>query len=397
MDELPNSWQVSPMKCAALQLNLIVGDFDGNARKIQAAVESAADAGAELCVTSELAIWGYPARDLLLNPGWLETSYQALESLAQRLKHLPPTLVGFAMKRASDLSGKPLQNAAALLRDGKIETTFAKSLLPTYDVFDEHRYFEPASSIESFEVNGTKIAVTICEDIWNDGGLSRWSTYKAKPIDALETASVDLIVNLSASPYTISKHSIRKRIVSDLATKLKTPILYANQVGGNDDLLFDGRSFFVNRVGAFQAEGKLFDEDILIVDLESSDQKLEASPPSESAELFKALCCGVRDYVRKSGFSRVVLGLSGGIDSALTAAIAKHALGEDNVLGVLMPSPYSSQGSIDDAAKLADYLNIKTMTLPIQSAMSAFDTILAPAFDGLPPDTTEENIQSRIR
>ena len=397
MDELPNSWQVSPMKCAALQLNLIVGDFDGNARKIQAAVESAADAGAELCVTSELAIWGYPARDLLLNPGWLEMSYQALETLALRLKHLPPTLVGFAMKRDSELPGKPLQNAAALLRNGKVEATFAKSLLPTYDVFDEHRYFEPASSIESFDLNGTTIAVTICEDIWNDGELSRWSSYQAKPLDALKPKSVDLIVNLSASPYTTSKHPIRQRIVSELAKRLDTPILYVNQVGGNDDLLFDGRSFFVNHSGDLQSQGKLFEEDILCIDLHHASTPIHASQTSESAELFKALCCGVRDYVRKSGFSRVVLGLSGGIDSALTAAIAKYALGAENVLGVLMPSPYSSQGSIDDAVELAKHLDIKTVTLPIQSAMSAFDTILTPAFDGLEPDTTEENIQSRIR
>ncbi len=397
MDELSNSWQVGLMKCAALQLNLIVGDFDGNARKIQAAVEEAAAAGAELCVTSELAIWGYPARDLLLNPGWLETSHQTLESLAQRLKHLPPTLVGFAMSREESLPGKPLQNAAALLKNGKIEATFAKSLLPTYDVFDEHRYFEPATSVGCFELNGRTIAVTICEDIWNDGGLSRWGSYQQEPIAALDKEPVDLIVNLSASPFTTSKHPIRRRIVSELAQKLQTPILYTNQVGGNDDLLFDGRSFFVDKDGALHAEAKLFDEDILLVELSALGGIQKALPTSESTELFKALCCGVRDYVHKSGFSRVVLGLSGGIDSALTAAIAKYALGSENVLGVLMPSPYSSQGSLDDAAKLAEYLNIKTITLPIEPAMSAFENILLPAFDGLTSDTTEENIQSRIR
>ena len=173
MDVSLKSWQMTLMKCAALQLNLIVGDFDGNARKIQAAVESAADAGAELCITSELAIWGYPARDLLLNPGWVKTSLDVLDRLAQRLKHLPPTLVGFAKRRPNELPGKPLQNAAALLRDGKVETVFTKSLLPTYDVFDEHRYFEPGESVETFELNGKTIAVTICEDIWNDGELSR--------------------------------------------------------------------------------------------------------------------------------------------------------------------------------------------------------------------------------
>ena len=396
MDVSLKSWQVALMKCAALQLNLIVGDFDGNARKIQAAVESAADAGAELCVTSELAIWGYPARDLLLNPGWVQTSLDVLDRLARRLKHLPPTLVGFANRRSNELPGKPLQNAAALLRDGKVETVFAKSLLPTYDVFDEHRYFEPGQSVETFELDGKTIAVTICEDIWNDGELSRWSSYAERPLDALETTPVDLIVNLSASPYTISKHTIRKQIVCDLSKRLKTPILYANQVGGNDDLLFDGRSFYVNAKGEYQREAKLFDEDLLIVD---TSQSAEGSLKdlNESEELFKALSCGVRDYVRKSGFSRVVLGLSGGIDSALTAAVAKYALGSENVLGVLMPSPYSSQGSIDDAAELADFLGLKTITLPIEPAMVAFDKILEPAFDGLKADTTEENIQSRIR
>ena len=397
MDDSENSWQVDLMKCAALQLNLIVGDFDGNARKIQAAVESAADAGAQLCVTSELALWGYPARDLLLNPGWVDRSYEALERLAERLKHLPATLVGFAMKRDEQLPGKPLQNAAALLHNGKIEATFAKSLLPTYDVFDEHRYFEPASSVQTFELAGETIAVTICEDIWNDGGLSRWSSYNQNPIEALSQKKVDLLINLSASPYTLSKHAIRKRIVSELASRLQMPILYVNQVGGNDDLLFDGRSFYVDRDGKHLTEGKLFQEDLLLVN--TGDAAVQSSEilTSEYEELFKGLCCGVRDYVRKSGFSKVVLGLSGGIDSALTAAIAKYALGAENVLGVLMPSPYSSQGSIDDATELAEFLGIKTITLPIEPAMSAFENMLNPAFDGLVPDTTEENIQSRIR
>ena len=343
------------MKCAALQLNLIVGDFDGNARKFKRRWSPQPTPVLNSVLLQNSRFGAILPVIFYSTPVGCRQAFDVLERLAQRLKHLPPTLVGFAKRRASDLPGKPLQNAAALLRDGQVETVFAKSLLPTYDVFDEHRYFAPGHSVETFELNGKTIAVTICEDIWNDGELSRWSSYAERPLDALETTPVDLIVNLSASPYTISKHAIRKQIVCDLSKRLKTPILYANQVGGNDDLLFDGRSFYVDAKGAYGPEAKLFDEDLLIVETSQSNERVPHQGPNESEELFKALSCGVRDYVRKSGFSRVVLGLSGGIDSALTAAIAKYALGAENVLGVLMPSPYSSQGSIDDAAELAEF------------------------------------------
>ena len=396
MDDNTNSWQVASMKCAALQLNLIVGDFEGNAAKILDGVRRAAQGGAELCITSELALWGYPARDLLLNPGWVDTSLQVLETLAEDLKDLPPTLVGFAAKRDAHASGKPLSNAAALLRHGQIEHVFQKTLLPTYDVFDELRYFEPGPGIEAFELNGAKIAVTICEDIWNDGELSRWGTYQQEPLRSLDTKDLDLLVNLSASPYTLSKHRIRKRIVSELASHLRVPILYTNQVGGNDDLLFDGRSFLTDANGACVLQAPLFDEDILIVDTDSKSQT-EIKDACENTELFEALKVGVRDYVHKSGFSKVVIGLSGGIDSALTAAVAAKALGPSNVLGVLMPSPYSSEGSVDDAIELARFLKIKTITLPIGDVMGSFDTTLSETFKDYDQDTTEENIQSRIR
>lgn len=384
------------MKIALLQLNPTVGDFAGNARLIADAAREAGRAGADLAVTPELALVGYLPRDLLLSPGFVRRGWDVLGELARGLAGQPPVIVGLPEPNPSE-EGRPLFNSAVLLRGGRAEQRFRKALLPTYDVFDEDRYFEPFHGPQILELCGRRIGVTICEDVWNDRDYFKRRRYHHDPIEELRRAGAHAIVNLSASPFTAGKHLRREEMLGSMARKHQVPIAYVNQFGGNDDLVFDGRSCAFNAEGVAIARGRSFDADVVICDLDGSRTLPPPSDVVPESEIWRALVLGTRDYARKCGFIDVVLGLSGGIDSALTAAIAADALGPAHVLGVLMPSPYSSRGSIDDSRALAANLGIATMTLPIEAAMHAMEDTLHDAFAGTARGVAEENIQARIR
>jgi NAD+ synthase (glutamine-hydrolysing) len=385
------------MRLSVLQVNTVVGDIAGNADRIAAGVLEASIHRPDLIITPELSLLGYPPRDLLLVNGFVERSRGMLKHLAVDLQEYPPVLVGLAEPNPSDV-GRPLFNVAALLKDGTVEEIFRKTLLPTYDVFDEDRYFEPARGPQILRLNDRTIGISICEDIWNDRDFWNRRRYHTDPVEELAAAGAEAIVNISASPFTTGKQALRERMLSCIARKHRIPLIYANMVGGNDDLVFDGRSCAFAADGALIARGAAFAEDILTVDLASpAPQAIAHDDFTPESECWRALVLGTRDYVRKTGFGSVLLGLSGGIDSSLVAAVAAEALGPENVLGVLMPSPYSSRGSIDHASELAASLGIRTMTIPINPAMAAFDNILAEVFAGLPADITEENLQARIR
>lgn len=389
------------MRIALLQTDPTVGDLPGNAALIAEGVRAAAAQGAQLCLTPELALLGYPPRDLLLVPSFVQAAEARLTELARELAALPPVLVGTAWPTPG-APGRPLHNGAALLRAGRVQARFPKTLLPTYDVFDEDRYFEPGPGPGCFELDGRRVAVTICEDLWNDSQFWEQRRYPGDPMGAVAALGADVVVNLSASPFTLGKQQVRQKMLGHLAAKYRVPVLYANQVGGADDLVFAGRSMAFGPDGALLARARAFEPDLLVVDLGAGGAppapgRVEADDFAPESEAWRALVLGTRDYARKCGFTRVLLGLSGGIDSALTAAVAAAALGPDNVLGVLMPSPWSSPGSVDDSLALGRSLGIETMTLPIAPLMAAFDAALAPAFAGAAPDVTEENIQARIR
>ena len=384
------------MKIALLQVNPTVGDVTGNARRILDALREAASKGADLAATPELALVGYLPRDLLLNPGFVKRSWDILEGLARDAADLPPVLVGLPEPNPSD-TGRPLFNTAALLRGGRIEERFRKALLPTYDVFDEDRYFEPFHGPQVLDIAGQRVGISICEDIWNDRDFWKRRRYHHDPIEELIRAGANIVLNLSASPFTAGKHRRREEMLSSMAAKHRMPIAYVNQFGGNDDLVFDGRSCMFNAEGAVFARGRAFEADVVVCDMDDARPMAPASDLGIESEIWRALVLGTRDYACKCGFTSVVLGLSGGIDSALTAAIAAEALGADKVLGVLMPSPYSSQGSLDDAHELARNLCIETMTLPIEELMRAFDGTLRAQLGADLPGVAQENIQARIR
>ena len=383
------------MQIALLQINPTVGDLAGNAQLIAEAAASAARKGADLAVTPELALAGYLPRDLLLNAGFIHRCWEAVASLAKTLEHGPAVLVGLPEPNPSD-EGRPLFNTAVLLKGGVVGQRFRKSLLPTYDVFDEDRYFEPFRGSEMLDFCSRRLGISICEDVWNDRDFWKRRRYHFDPIQELAQAGAQLIINLSASPFAVGKYKLRDQMLGSMAAKHRVPVLYVNQTGGNDDLLFDGRSSAFSATGQLIARGAAFTSDVVIVDVDAP-RPVESTDVLPEAEIWDALVLGTRDYVRKCGFRSVVLGLSGGVDSALTAAIAAGAIGADHVLGVLMPSPFSSQGSVDDALELAKQLGIETQTLPISAAMNAMESTLEPAFHGLGRDVTEENIQARIR
>jgi len=384
------------MKIALAQNNYVVGDLSGNARLILRSAQKARQAGADLVITSELALVGYPPRDLLLHRSFLNRSWEVVNDLARDLPLAPAVLLGIPEVNDS-LQGRPLYNSAVLLHAGRIQAQFRKCLLPTYDVFDEDRYFEPAVGPQILRWNGMSLGITICEDIWNDRSFWKRPRYQTDPVDELALANVDAVVNLSASPFTCGKQQLREAMVANMARKHRIPMLYVNQVGGNDDLVFDGRSFAVTARGYLVARGRAFEEDLVVVDLETMSGDIAPDDQESETEIWKALVLGTRDYVRKCGFSRVLLGLSGGIDSSLTAAIAVEAVGARNVLGILMPSPFSSQESVEDAQQLAEKLGIRTITIPIASLMAAFDESLSSEFLEYKRDVTEENIQARVR
>jgi NAD+ synthase/NAD+ synthase (glutamine-hydrolysing) len=386
------------MKIALLQINPTVGDLAGNSWLIANAALAARDQGADLAVTPELALAGYLPRDLLLSEGFVSRCWNTLATLAGTLANGPALLVGLPEPNPSN-EGRPLFNTAALLHKGTIGQRFRKSLLPTYDVFDEDRYFEPFRGPEILEICDRRLGISICEDVWNDRDFWKRRRYHFDPIPDLARAGAQAIINLSASPFAAGKYLLRERMLGSLAAKHHTPVLYVNQVGGNDDLVFDGRSCAFSSDGQTVARARAFAHDILIVDLDRQTPlpPIDAGADAPESEVWDALVLGTRDYVRKCGFTSVVLGLSGGVDSALTAAIAAEAVGPAKVLGVLMPSPYSSQGSLDDARELAKQLGIATATLPIQTAMHAMESTLKDVFHGTERDVTEENIQARIR
>jgi len=387
------------MKIALLQLNPTVGDLQGNSLLIAGAARCVADV--DLAVTSELALLGYPPRDLLLNADFVERSWAALRELAQELSDLPPILLGLAEPNLDEV-GRPLFNSAALLCQGRVERTFKKTLLPTYDVFDEDRYFEPAAEPQILKLGTTALGISICEDIWNDRDFWKRRRYHTDPVQELVAAGAQAVINLSASPFTVGKQRHREAMLADLAKKHRIPFFYVNQVGGNDDLVFDGRSCVFDGKGRLVARAQGFEEDLIIADLDMANQASGAAAIAEDnftpeSEIWRALVLGTRDYVHKCGFSGVLLGLSGGIDSSIVAAIAAFALGPQNVLGVLMPSPYTSPRSVQDASELAQNLGIKTITMSITDIMKSYDRELARPFQGQPKNVTEENIQARIR
>ncbi|PSN19959.1 NAD+ synthase [filamentous cyanobacterium CCP5] len=408
------------MKIAIAQLNPTIGDLSSNAQQILTVAKQAAAAGAQLMVTTEMSLCGYPPRDLLLLPSFIQAMQDSLMRLARDLPADLAVLVGLACPNpeAKQRGEKPLFNSTALLYGGEIRQLFHKQLLPTYDVFEEDRYFAEGQGTDAFLLgengiqireaangqsleNPVRIGVTICEDLWNDEDFWGGRNYPRNPIADL-AGRVDLVVNLSASPYAVNKQTLRENMLGHSANRYHCPIIYANQVGGNDDLIFDGSSVAVNREGAVVSRLKSFETDLEIVEFDPEQKDIQAAcfcplPESEAAQIWSALVLGVQDYARKCGFSKAVLGLSGGVDSALVAAIATAALGPDNVLAILMPSPYSSEHSVKDARMLCQNLGITYEILKIGDIMGDYDHVLDPLFAGTEFGVAEENVQSRIR
>jgi NAD+ synthase (glutamine-hydrolysing) len=392
------------MKIALAQLNPTIGDLKGNAQQILKTAQQVTTQGVKLLLTPELSLCGYPPRDLLLNANFIAEMERELQQLA---RDLPPDLyvsIGLATLNPDGMitGGKPLFNSIAILAAGTVQNIFHKRLLPTYDVFDENRYFAHGNEANYFTLDEIKIGVTICEDLWNDEDFWGKRSYIANPIAELAELDIDLSINLSASPFSLGKQQVRSAILKHAAIKYDRAVLYVNQIGANDDLIFDGCSLGFDRSGELVCRGKSFDRDLIIVEFDKARQDLKAGtiqpqPDCTDAEVWQALVLGVRDYIHKCGFQKAILGLSGGIDSALVAAIAAEALGADNVLGVLMPSTYSSSHSVTDALAVAANLGIKTETISIGDLMQAFDRTLEPQFKGTEFGLAEENIQSRIR
>ena len=404
------------MRIALAQINPLVGDLAGNGARILAACQEAAAAQADLVVTPELSLWGYPPRDLLLRPALLSHQQQVLDQLAAELAASHPSLavlVGVAEPIAA--AEKPnLFNAVALVAGGQWRIVARKQLLPTYDVFDERRYFQAADqpAVLEFQQGGRNwtLGLTICEDLWVEEELQGHRLAGPDPVAALQSHRIDVLLNLSASPFGQAKAALRHRLAARATQKLQCPVVYVNQVGGNDELVFDGASFVVDASGAVAAQLACCQEQVAIWETPRAGGGSPEPPgtnlptlaltdplPEPQEQLFRALVLGVRDYAKKCGFRRVLLGLSGGIDSALVAVIGAAALGAEQVQALLLPSPYSSEGSIGDATALAERLGLAAHTLPIAPLMAGFDAALGPALDGAPHGLTAENLQSRIR
>lgn len=379
------------MIIALAQINPIVGDIDGNSARIAEFIDSAKQRGASLVVFPELSIVGYPPRDLLTKQQFIEDNVAAVESLADVCRGIT-ALVGFVAPNTTG-KGRGLRNAAAVLRNGKVEKTHYKSLLPTYDVFDETRYFEPGPPGECIDLDGVKIGLSICEDLWDSHALGR-ELYGLDPISALATNGAQIIVNMAASPYQLGKAPVREDLFGRQARRHQTGIVYVNQVGGNDELIFDGGSCAVSPDGKIYGRARSFEEDLLIVDIAAQGARCEPMPePIE--RLSSALKLGLGDYIRKCGFSKAVLGLSGGIDSAVVATLAADALGPHNVLGIAMPSRYSSDHSLADADELARKLGIQYRVIPIEPMHRTFEHELGDILKG--SDEAAQNVQARIR
>ncbi|HEX9046421.1 MAG TPA: NAD+ synthase [Verrucomicrobiae bacterium] len=381
-----------------LQLNSTIGEFAANREKLLAAYAQAVARGAEFVVAPELFLCGYPPRDLLHREDFIEANLTAVTETAAGVGAVP-LCVGF-VDRNVERPGRALRNSAAVLQHGKIVWRTAKSLLPTYDVFDEDRYFEPAKKIEPFVYNGHKLGITICEDIWNDEDFWPDRLYRRDPVRELIEQGAEIILNLSASPWHDGKELTRLQMLQRAARDEKIPLVQVNLIGANDELIFDGHSVALNARGEVLALGKGFAEEVLVADLSPARGATPMAGvgfPQREQQLFSALSLGVRDYVRKCGFKSVIVGLSGGIDSALVAVIAADALGPENVFGVSLPARYSSQGSLTDAEKLARNLGIRYEILPIEPVFNAVEAQLQKVFAGTKPNEAEENIQSRLR
>ena len=370
---------MSMYKVALAQLNATVGDIDGNTEKTIEYIKTAREKGADLVIFPELTITGYPPKDLLLKPSFIKANKEALERIIGETEGIV-VIVGFV-----DAIGENIYNAAALIQNRRLIGVQHKMHLPNYDVFDEKRYFKPATENLVFELDGLKLGINICEDIWVDNG----------PTEVQAELGADFVVNISDSPFYAGKSKVRRELITRRAKENRIAIVYVNLVGGQDDVVFDGRSYVFNKEGTLIAEGKQFEEDLVIADLDSAE--IIPAKEDELKEIYGALVLGIRDYVRKNGFEKAVIGLSGGIDSALTAALAVEALGAQNVVGVSMPSAISSQSSKADAERLAENLGMEYTIVPIVDTINAYAAMLSEEFKGTEPDVTEENIQARIR
>ena len=383
------------VRIALAQINPTVGDFSGNSAKIVDFSLRAKSAGIDLILFPELSVCGYPPRDLVERPWFIDRNHKAAEEIASQTIGI--SVICGLVTPAKSSTGKSVMNSAALLRDGKIAAIQSKRLLPTYDVFDEVRNFAPANKQALIPIAGTPVALTICEDAWNDKNFWDRRLYGVDPVEDLIGAGGKILLNISASPFYLRKRELRQDMLSAIAMHYRVPVAMVNQVGGDDSLVFDGSSLALAPDGQVIAQAKSFEEDMICFDSETLTGDIHDRDEGVEASAYAALVLGTRDYVRKCGFRKVVLGLSGGIDSALTAAIAVNALGKENVIGVGMPGPYSSQGSIDDAASLAANLDIRFELIRIGDIFDTYLNTLGPVFADLPPDVTEENVQARIR
>ncbi len=379
------------MKIALAQLNYHIGNFEENNRKIIDAIAQAKDQGADLLVFAELAVGGYPAKDLLRNPQFLRQCEQSIDLIASHC-HGITCIIGAPIKN-TDPEGKGLYNAALILEDGKVKDCCKKSLLPDYDVFDEYRYFEPNRNYHCIEIKGQKVALTVCEDMWDDDSSN---SYVGDLMAELRKEQPTLLINIAASPFSYTHFENRLQVLQRHVIKANCPLVYVNQVGAHTDIIFDGRSLVLNGRGDIVAELKRCEEDLQVIDV-FENQPIQVQKLSEIALIHDALILGLKDYFRKSGFKKAVLGLSGGLDSAVVAALACEALGAENVLAVLMPSIYSTDHSLKDALDLVAHTGCSHKIIPIKEVANAFDMTLTETFEGLTPDTTEENIQARIR
>ena len=383
------------MKAALAQINTTVGDLGGNAAKMRQYARQARQAGAELVIFPELSLCGYPPRDLVDKPSFIERNRQELERLAEETPDIA-LICGFVSKAEND-TGKPACNSAALLAGGQVRFVQSKMLLPTYDVFDEARYFAPAQQQAVLPLCGRQWALTICEDVWNDKHFWNKRLYTRDPVEELAQQGAEILINIAASPYSIGKRRFRADLLRAVAVRYRMPVIFINQVGGNDSLVFDGSSAVFAPDGHILAQALSFDEDLFYFDTSNFQGDIHPQIEDPEEAVLEALVLGTRDYVRKCGFQAVLIGLSGGIDSALTAAIAVEALGSENVLGVAMPGPYSSPSSLEDARTLAANLGIRLRVVPITGIFQSYLETLRPVLADQPVDVTEENIQARIR
>ncbi|HEY4742765.1 MAG TPA: NAD+ synthase [Candidatus Acidoferrales bacterium] len=383
------------MKIALAQFNPTVGDFEGNAASILSLASQAKRRGAELAVFSELCVCGYPPLDLLERPTFIKRNHDTLKSIAAQMPL--PAVVGYAGHVTHGRAGKSISNKASLICNGSVVFEQSKMLLPTYDVFDESRYFQPSERQSIYSLCREQLGITICEDVWNDNTFWAKPLYARDPVSELITQGASILLNISASPYTIDKRLLRIDMLRSIALQHRRPIVYVNQTGGDDSLIFDGASIAITKDGKIGAQAKAFEEDLVLFNTVTGQGDIREQPDEEIAYVYQALVTGTRDYVRKCQFTKTIVGLSGGIDSAVVASIAVAAVGTDNVLGVSMPGPYSSEGSKTDAHALAHNLGIEFLTMPITDIFDSYKTVLTPIFDDRARDATEENIQARIR